>query len=600
MAFPGMSLKRASVVAEAPASIERNAAARAVDEAAIVKVPAVPASIADRVFVSADSTRSFAYFAVTLRLMADDQATALSRHHRTKRGDIGELAVGTGALTPEGVAHISAAQGVEISVDARHAGLPQFLTWIEDVRGLGIIPKVRRVSAQDLVAVRESRRVEPSKEQSDLKTLTKARDLISDAALVKSSDIHIRINEKFTEVLVRVKGDLQVAEKYSMDQEEGDALVRSMYTGLATSKEGTYNPREFQDAQIRGDVIPGSGLSSVRIIRGPKYPEEAGCSYVVARLQYETATGKQADPSKAGNLQLRKPKAPIGDIELIGFTPLQQELCDRLIRLPAGIVLATGPTGSGKTTTLYNLMKRQAQLFVHKAQFTIENPPEYPQDWAVQLASDGDDFQARLRDGLRSDPDIIMLGEIRAAAEAVAAVQAAMTGHFVWSTLHVNDPFSAFRRLENLDRALLDPQKIADADLISGLLAQRIIPILCGECKQPLAEKPEALTSYLGSIVGTWGNGERLYVRGDVPDCGCCFGTGIIRTQAVAEVVVTDEEFMDDVLAQGINAARKRYRTRKDADKSMLGNAMDLVLAGMVDPNDAHASVRLRQKREGA
>ncbi|MFP3637930.1 ATPase, T2SS/T4P/T4SS family [Paraburkholderia sp. SIMBA_054] len=565
----------------------------------LIKLPTIPRGLEERIVLSSETARTFARVGMLLNILSLQQAELLAREHRARRGLLEEVAVAAGLLTQEQVQQIIDAQAVEITVSAQHAATGQFLTWVDEIRRLGVVPKISRVSTQDLVTVKDARRAAPAKEEADLQTLAKVRTLILEAAGIGASDIHIRVREKYTEVLVRVKGDLFVVEKYSMESEEGDALVRSMYTGLATSKEGTFNPRQFQDGQIHGDALPGSGLSSVRIVRGPSYPEEAGCNFVVARLQYLKSNGERIALPKGVGLQLRTPKRPTGDVVLDGFNDLQKELCDRLIRLPTGIVLVTGPTGSGKTTTLFNLMMRQAQLFPHAAQMTIENPPEYPQEWAIQLTSDGEDFQARVRTALRSDPDIILLGELRAAAEAIAAVQAAMTGHFVWSTVHVNDPYMVFSRFEGWDRTRLARSELADADLISGLLAQRIVPILCDECSVPLEDKADAIPSYLGKIIRTWGETHDVHVRGENKECEKCNGTGIFKTQAVAEVVMTDEEFMEDVRREGVAKARRNYRKREGVDKSMLGNAMDLILAGCIDPNDAQRSVRLFEFAEG-
>ncbi len=254
-----------------------------------------------------------------------------------------------------------------------------------------------------------------------------------------------------------------------------------------------------------------------------------------------------------------------------------------------GVVIVTGPTGSGKTTTLFKLMKYQAQIFPEARQITIEDPPEYPQPWAIALAANGEDFRDMVRMTLRMDPDIVLLGEIRAADEAVAALQAAMTGHFVWTTLHVTDAYKSIPRLEMLDRERLARSQICDHELIVGMVAQRVVPVLCPHCSVPLHQARDALPAYMVDALRTWGDMSRVRVRG--LGCATCHGDKISGRQAVAEIVITDEAFMSDFLTHGLLVARRNHRRKEGSDKSMLANAIDLVLAGYVDPLDVHRNV---------
>jgi len=238
-------------------------------------------------------------------------------------------------------------------------------------------------------------------------------------------------------------------------------------------------------------------------------------------------------------------------------------------------------------------MTELLRLFPNIRLVTIENPPEYPIPWGIQLAAESEQFTDYLRYALRMDPDVIMPSEIRGANEAIASFQAALTGHLVASTLHVSDPFEVFTRLEVLDNVLLSPRAICSHRQLIGLIAQRRVPILCN-CAKPLSTKLHLYPSYLQNSLMSWGKKHmhgltRVRVRGD--GCDLCSGQTIISEQAVAEVVVTNEQMMEDCVKLGIATAARNHRQRKGSDKTMIEHAMDLVLEGLLDPSDAERHV---------
>ncbi|MEW6339643.1 MAG: ATPase, T2SS/T4P/T4SS family [Pseudomonadota bacterium] len=562
-------------------------------------LPPPPNGLLPHVVYPATRARPFGRVAIDLGLLTAAQVSALlDPKELAKGGRIGDRAIRLGMLTQDQVDAILGVQTITIHVDARHAGNPQFLTWLEDLSRRHVVTKVERVSAQDLESVREAEKAGGVADDTDLVTLTKARRIVVDAAAMGASDIHVLVREKHAEVQLRVKGDLMVAHKLNMRRDEGEALVRSIYTGLATIKEPVYNPLSFQDGQISGDALPGTNVSSVRLIRGPSFPEETGGGFLVARMQYHRH--KKEIRATSRTIELSVPARPEGKFAVAGFTPLQIALSEYLVRIPMGVVLVTGPTGSGKTTTLHEYMEDQARLFPHLRQVTIEDPIEYPKDWAVQLSA-SKDFLDKLHKALRMDPDIILMGEIRKAEEALATLQAAMTGHLVWTTVHVTDPYRTIRRLEMMDHERLSLATLCDHELIVGLMAQRIVQALCGKCCRPLEDQPDALPAYMRDRLKSWApNGDLGSVRLRGPGCEHCGFHGIVDRQAVAEIVVTDEEFMDDYQHRDVLIARRNHRLKPGSDKSMLANAMDLVFAGKVDPRDVHAKVhKLEFMEEG-
>jgi general secretion pathway protein E len=171
-----------------------------------------------------------------------------------------------------------------------------------------------------------------------------------------------------------------------------------------------------------------------------------------------------------------------------GLFAARRQRWEALVKRPHGIILVTGPTGSGKTTTLYSTLKRVATEEVNVS--TVEDPIEMiePSFNQTQVQPQLDfNFAEGLRALMRQDPDIIMVGEIRDLETAEMAVQAALTGHLVFSTLHTNDAPSAVTRLMELGV----PSYLINATLL-GVLAQRLVRTLCKQCKQPDPEPPRA------------------------------------------------------------------------------------------------------------
>jgi general secretion pathway protein E len=187
-------------------------------------------------------------------------------------------------------------------------------------------------------------------------------------------------------------------------------------------------------------------------------------------------------------MRIFNPEVLVRDLKELGFSEEDKDRWNQLTARPHGIILVTGPTGSGKTTTLYSTLKQLAQPDVNVC--TIEDPIEMvePQFNQMQVqASIGLDFAAGVRTLMRQDPDIVMVGEIRDHETAEMAIQAALTGHLVLSTLHTNDAPSAITRLLDIG---VEPYLLHST--ILGVLAQRLVRTLCPQCREPLTLDEEA------------------------------------------------------------------------------------------------------------
>ncbi|HEX4872584.1 MAG TPA: GspE/PulE family protein [Nevskiaceae bacterium] len=290
--------------------------------------------------------------------------------------------------------------------------------------------------------------------------------LLSYAFESRASDIHFEPRRETANLRFRIDGVLH--EVYQMPASVG-AAVTSRLKILA--RMDVAEKRRPQDGRIK--------------TRSP-----AGKEVELRASSLPTAFGEKLV------LRIFDPEVLVKDFAALGFTPADRQRWETLIRQPTGILLVTGPTGSGKTTTLYSSLRQLATPEINVC--TIEDPIELVEpafnQMQVQPAIDLD-FAAGLRALLRQDPDIIMVGEIRDLETAENAVQAALTGHLVLSTLHTNDAPSAITRLLDLGVA----PYLIKATLL-GVLAQRLVRKLCPHCRRPAAPDPAEWAEIAGPL----------------------------------------------------------------------------------------------------
>ncbi len=250
-------------------------------------------------------------------------------------------------------------------------------------------------------------------------------------------------------------------------------------------------------------------------------------------------------------MRIFDPDNAVKDLDALGFSPNEAERWQQLVKRPHGIILVTGPTGSGKTTTLYSTLKRVATEAVNVS--TVEDPIEMiePAFNQTQVQAHLDfGFPQGLRALMRQDPDIIMVGEIRDLETADMAVQAALTGHLVFSTLHTNDAPSAVTRLMELGVA----PYLINATLL-GVLAQRLVRTLCKLCK---VRDDSTTVDVLAQAVKPWkiNGGYRPYKPVGCVDCRM---TGFMGRMGLYELLTVSEVFKDKVnQAPSIDALRRQ------------------------------------------
>jgi general secretion pathway protein E len=283
--------------------------------------------------------------------------------------------------------------------------------------------------------------------------------LFFNAVKERASDIHIEPEEKEVIVRYRIDGNLYVAKRASRQFMSSVVARVKIMAGLNIAEK-----RLPQDGRI-SLKIAGRSID----VRVSTIPTSREHERIVMRLLHKTSV--------------------LLDLTDLGFSSRDYHLMDQLIHRPDGIILVTGPTGSGKTTTLYACINKINSADVNI--LTAEDPVEYEIAGIHQVHVQpkiGLTFASAMRAFLRQDPDIIMVGEIRDKETAEIAMHASMTGHLVVSTIHTNDASSAFTRLVDMQ---IEPFRVRST--VIGVLAQRLVRILCKHCKVPYEATPYEL-----------------------------------------------------------------------------------------------------------
>ncbi len=263
-------------------------------------------------------------------------------------------------------------------------------------------------------------------------------------------------------------------------------------------------------------------------------------------------------------------------LDRLGFMPDIREKLEWLIAKPYGMILVTGPTGSGKSTTLYACLNKLNQGTVNIS--TVEDPVEYQIQGINQVQVNpkaGVTFASALRAFLRQDPDIIMVGEIRDHETAQIAVEAALTGHLVLSTLHTNDAPSAATRLIEMG---IEPFLVSSA--VVGVLAQRLARTICSACKEPYVPPKEALKD----IGLAYTEEEIVFYKGR--GCEVCKGSGYKGRTGIHELLIISDRAREVILRRG-SANEIKRAVLEEGFKTLQDDAIRKVLEGIITVEEA-------------
>ena len=368
--------------------------------------------------------------------------------------------------------------------------------------------------------------------------VTKLVDLIiTQAVRDRASDIHIEPEEDFLRIRFRIDGVLH----------EIPSPPKNLELPLIS----------------RIKVLSGMDIAESRIPQDGHTQLEIDGKTIDLRVStLPTITGENVV------MRILDTSSVLIGLDKLGFSEEDQKKFEEIITRPYGIILTTGPTGSGKTTTLYS-----ALTFINSLDrniITVEDPVEYRLGLIRQVQINpktGLTFANGLRSILRQDPDVIMVGEIRDLETAIIAVQAALTGHLVFSTLHTNDAPSAVVRLENMgvERFLVSASLIA-------VMAQRLVRVVCPECKE--AYKPEA--GLLRKLNIEDKNVKFYKGRG----CDFCKGTGYRGRKGLFEIMTLDDELKEMIIG-GASVIELREKARSKGMKTLKEDGVNKVLAGI-------------------
>jgi len=329
----------------------------------------------------------------------------------------------------------------------------------------------------------------------------------------KASDIHIEAEDTYSKLRYRIDGVLIEATKFDMETYHSLLSRLKLLSGLKlnvkdSAQDGRFTIKIYtNDIEIRVSMIPGSYGESIV-------------------------------------MRILNPKSISGGLEDLGMSKKLYDVVMKEINRPNGMILLTGPTGSGKTTTLYAFLKKT--MSPEYKIITIEDPVEYHLPGIVQTQVDehkGYTFGEGLRSIVRQDPDIILVGEIRDSETASTAIQASLTGHLVFSTLHTNNAAGTFIRLIDLGA---DPKTLTSS--LHLAIAQRLVRTLCPKCKQLKDISDKERTIIQDTIISLEGYEERSEIQ-DIPKqlyqtvgCSECNNTGYKGRIGIHEGILSTEK----------------------------------------------------------
>lgn len=455
---------------------------------------------------------------------------------------------------------------------------PKIQSFIARLQKLGRTRGVQKVTLQEL-SERSRRAVSTD---IDSATIQAAVKLFSDASARRASDIHIRIRENHADVLYRVHGRLTPITQWHLAF--AGSICATIYGVLSDVADSVYNPSSFQDARVaKRDFLP-VGIHGIRVASGPALDG----TVMILRLLYE-ASG--TDESLKGD----------GRILTLGYEKSQADQIQTMMMRPSGINIVSGPTGSGKSTTLKQILELLSEKRPELNILTVEDPPEYPIKGAVQMpvtnANTEEErkraFNSAIRAAMRMDPDVIMIGEIRDRESAKLALQAAMTGHQVWATLHTNSAFGVIIRLVELlsSPEIPDPvQLIADSTVLSGIVFQRLTQIVCPNCSRLLSEDTSAIPpDTLQRVMKVFSNDiDAIRVVG--PGCPKCSHEKVIGSTVCSEVVLTNDELLRILRSENVDSAKRHWQNQLNG-KPIMYHALEKIRVGKLDPSWAEGVV---------
>ena len=391
--------------------------------------------------------------------------------------------------------------------------------------------------------------------------------LASDASVIKL------VNEIIKEAVENRTTDIHF-EKY-----ENELVIRYRIDGILQSQKVSDDIKFLYNAMIaRIKVISGLDIVERRI------PQSGGARIRMGTREYDLRVSIIPDNYSEGMVIRILPTEMLIDLQSLGMPQRDRELLENLVKRPHGILYVTGPTGSGKTTTLYACLAKLNKPEVKIV--TAEDPVEYKMKYIEQIQVNpkvGLTFASVLRSVLRHDPDIIMVGEVRDLETAEIAVQASLTGHLVLSTLHTNDAPSAVTRLVDMG---VEPYLVSST--VIGMVAQRLLRKLCPHCKKEEKWDPSTIPSNLAALIGKQKLEKVMTAKG----CEKCRFTGYQGRMAIYEIL----QFTEAIRALCVKkstAAEIRQAAIAGGMTTLVQAGWEKVIEGLTTPEEVLRVVNL-------
>jgi general secretion pathway protein E len=481
-----------------------------------------------------------------------------SRQHRLAgfEGSNGEILVATSRpMALWAVDEVSCRTGVEVrTVVAREEDVMACINACYEGRGRGLSMALEDLGSLNLDGI--TKEVVKSEDLMDMATkapiVRLLNTILSSALPLRATDIHLQPFEEHLRVRYRIDGIL--------------------YTKMEV-------PKEIQDAIISRVKIMGKMDIAER-----RLPQDGGMSF--------TSAGREVDvrissvPTQHGErivMRLQDKSTGLYNLEKLGLLHEDMAAIKGLLRMTHGIILVTGPTGSGKTTTLYSALKHinSPELNI----ITVEDPVEYllPGISQIQVSNKrGLTFASGLRSIVRQDPDILMVGEIRDLETLSIAIQSALTGHLVFSTLHTNDAPGAVSRMLDLGA---EPYLVNSSVL--AVIAQRLVRLVCPACREPrelTGAQMEELRLTTSDV-----KGKVVYAgRG----CSACDQTGYLGRTGIYEMLLIDDVVRDQISRRESASAIKKTAVERGL-KTLREDALVKLFKGLTSAEDIVRTTQL-------
>ncbi len=478
-------------------------------------------------------------------------------------------------------------QRAALVVSERYWGNPIHLELVQQLRDAGVTVTLIGTADYGLLSAVYSNAREALERGVESAVMRRFDELVERAMALDASDIHIERRDDRATVKLRRNGVMVPHSDWSVDY--AMTFVRAVHAMAdSDSKETTFSESEGQAMSV-SRTMPNGDRVKLRVQTEVAYPD--GGMDIVMRVLRVGASFKARPMSS------------------LGYTPGQIDMLSYMLSSPSGVVIFAGTTGSGKSTSLQTMMAQIRERDSGLKMYSVEDPPEYVLHGVTQIPvtrrrnARGEHaenpFARTMRNTMRMDPDVIMVGEVRDPESAACLVAMVQSGHKVLATLHAASVFAIPERMERLG---VDVQTMASRGFISGLVCQTLVPVLCRHCRVQYGTDLELPSSGIHERIRAVAQPyDPLHVQG--PGCEHCDGLGIAGRTVCAEMMIPDNRILEDFRSGRYADAYEYWRAfqtdaqareaRSTVGMTALDHAILKMRAGEVSPVDVERSLGL-------